>query len=103
VAWKTDINGCGDPLRWPCDTPLPATVGTSPTSGCHSVGSFIWSPKPRRLFCLDLFPSSGDRRDSLTAVIEVSSFWRIQQNKCFQALNWRYTIDMFTTPVILRI
>ena len=37
---KTEINGRGDPLRWPRDTPLSAKVGTnsSPTGGGRSIG-----------------------------------------------------------------
>jgi hypothetical protein len=36
---KTEINGHGDPLRWPRDTLYPQKLAlTSPTSGGHSVG-----------------------------------------------------------------
>jgi len=28
-VYKTEINGFGDPLRWPRDTPLSAKVGTN--------------------------------------------------------------------------
>jgi len=38
VVQKTEINGRGDPLRWPRDTPLSAKVGTTPTGGGRSVG-----------------------------------------------------------------
>ena len=39
-AQKTEINGRGDPLRWPRDTPLSAKklALTSPTDGGRSVG-----------------------------------------------------------------
>jgi hypothetical protein len=36
---KNEINGRGDPLRWPRDTPFPKKLTlTSPTSGGRSVG-----------------------------------------------------------------
>jgi hypothetical protein len=35
----TEINGRGNPLRWPRDTLYPQMLAlTSPTSGCRSVG-----------------------------------------------------------------
>jgi hypothetical protein len=38
-VWKTEINGRGDPLRWPRDTLYPQKLSlTSPTSGSCSVG-----------------------------------------------------------------
>jgi hypothetical protein len=35
---ETEFNGRADTLRWPCDTPLYARVGTSPTIDGRSVG-----------------------------------------------------------------
>jgi hypothetical protein len=35
---RKQINGRGDPLRWPRDNPLSAKVGTTPTGGGRSVG-----------------------------------------------------------------
>jgi hypothetical protein len=45
-VYKTEINGHGDLLRWPCDTlyPLKLTL-TSPTSGGRSVGIISWRTK----------------------------------------------------------
>jgi hypothetical protein len=38
-VYKTEINGCGDPLRSPRDTPYPIKLAlTSPTSGGRLVG-----------------------------------------------------------------
>jgi hypothetical protein len=38
-VWKTEINGSGDPLRWPRDTLYLQNLAlTSPTSGGRSVG-----------------------------------------------------------------
>jgi hypothetical protein len=38
-VYKTEINGRGDPLRWPRDTLYPQNIAlTSPTSGSRSVG-----------------------------------------------------------------
>jgi hypothetical protein len=38
-SWKTEINGRGDPMRWPRDTLYPQKLAlTSPTSGGHLVG-----------------------------------------------------------------
>jgi hypothetical protein len=38
-VYKPEINGRGDPLRWPRDTLHPRKLAlTSPTSGSHSVG-----------------------------------------------------------------
>jgi hypothetical protein len=39
-VWKTEINDCGNPLRWPRNTLYPQKLAlTSPTSGGRSVGT----------------------------------------------------------------
>jgi hypothetical protein len=43
---KTEINGRGDSLRSPRDTPYPVKLAlTSPTSGGRSVGTVCWRTK----------------------------------------------------------
>jgi hypothetical protein len=56
---KTEINGRGDPLRWPRDTLYPLKLAlTSPTSGGRSVGIVRLGTKAREfvfvsfLFCV---------------------------------------------------
>jgi hypothetical protein len=45
-VYKTEINGRGDPLRWPRDTLYPLKLAlTSPTSGGRSVGIVRWWAK----------------------------------------------------------
>jgi hypothetical protein len=53
MSYKTEINGCGDPLRWPRDTLYPQKLAlTSPASGGRSVGIVRLRTKTRSFFYL---------------------------------------------------
>jgi hypothetical protein len=50
-VWKSEINGRGDPLRWPRDTLYPLKLAlTSSTSGGPSVGIIRWRTKAPEFF-----------------------------------------------------